>query len=98
MDFFDQCSYPLNGKGVHIRPSVIISVTTNVFHEQPRAYIYVPPDAVVWNTVKIGSQQPKAYISALDECSEQPKAYIYVLITKLCLCLCLFDLNSIGCS
>ena len=32
---------PLNAKGVYIRPSMVISVTTNVFHEQPRAYIHV---------------------------------------------------------
>ena len=31
----------MNAKGVYARPSVVISVTTNVFHEQPQAYIYV---------------------------------------------------------
>ena len=32
---------PLNAKGVYIRPSMVNSVTKNVFHEQPRGYIYV---------------------------------------------------------
>ena len=26
---------------IYIRPSMVISMTTNVFHEQKRAYIYV---------------------------------------------------------
>ena len=42
--FLPQLSFvfnPLNAKGVYIRPLMVISVTTNVFHEQPRAFIYV---------------------------------------------------------
>ena len=31
---------PLNAKGAYIRPSMVISVTTNVFHEQRWVYIY----------------------------------------------------------
>ena len=59
--------------------------------------VYIRPGVVVWNATKTSSQQPKAYI-VLDECSEQPKVYIYVPVTKICLYLWLFDLNSIGCS
>ena len=50
---------PLNAKGVYIRLSVVISVTTNVFHKQPLPYI-IRPGVVIWNATKISSQQPKA--------------------------------------
>ena len=42
--FLPQLSFafnPLNAKGVYIRPLMVISVTTNVFLEQPRTFIYV---------------------------------------------------------
>ena len=39
---------PLNAKGIYIRPSMAISMTTNVFHEQPWVYIYVRWLFVLW--------------------------------------------------
>ena len=39
---------PLNAMGIYIRPSMVISMTTNVLHEQPWVYIYVRWLFVLW--------------------------------------------------
>ena len=39
---------PLNATGIYIRPSMVISMTTNVLHEQPWVYIYVCWLFVLW--------------------------------------------------
>ena len=53
---------PLNAKGVYIRPSMVISVTTNAFHGQPRAYIYMPLVVCIMNTWSLHMLHRDVYI------------------------------------